>query len=154
MATPRGIWDLSSLTKDRIRAPCIESVEPSPWEPRGSPLPHFSWRFLSYFTECFTSACIPYAWVEGFLSVLWIFLVRIWLEEKGGKSWKEEKWFSFSETGSLKVLLCLTLKRNFLSWEFYFWVWWGSGSQSGSTCCFGVSELQWQALSGLSFSCI
>ena len=82
------------------------------------------------------------------------FLVRIWLEEKDGKSWKEEKWFSFFETDSLKALLCLTLKRNFLSWEFYFWVWWGSGNQSGSTHCFGVSELQWQALSGLSFSCI
>ena len=141
--------------------PKIESVPPAlkAWSLHRGSLGEVPYR-TSLDGSCHTSRSTSHPPVSrmpgwrAFCLFCEFFLVRIWLEEKGGKSWKEEKWFSFFETGSLKVLLCLTLKRNFLSWEFYFWVWWGSGSQSGSTRCFGVSELQWQALSGLSFSCI
>ena len=34
---PRGMWDLSSLTWDRTRAPCSESAESQPLDRQGSP---------------------------------------------------------------------------------------------------------------------
>ena len=37
LAVPRSMWDLSSLTRDQTRAPCIGSAESSPLDHQGSP---------------------------------------------------------------------------------------------------------------------
>ena len=37
-AMPHGMWDLSSLTRDRTCTPCIGSAKSQPLDPQGSPL--------------------------------------------------------------------------------------------------------------------
>ena len=41
LAVPRGMWDLSSPTRDRTHTPCLGSVESQPLDHQGSPLSVF-----------------------------------------------------------------------------------------------------------------
>ena len=38
---PRGMWDLSSLTRDQTRTPCIGKQSPNHWTTREVPVPVF-----------------------------------------------------------------------------------------------------------------
>ena len=48
---PRGMWDLSSPTRDRTRTPCIGRRSLNHWTSRDAPLPHI---WLSCFSLCHT----------------------------------------------------------------------------------------------------
>ena len=48
LAKPRGIWDLSSLTKDQTSSLCIESIDSQPLDQKGAPsaFVHFKPKFV------------------------------------------------------------------------------------------------------------
>ena len=48
LATSQGMWDLGSLTRDQINAPCIGSLKSSPLDPQVRPLSIFRTELSCY----------------------------------------------------------------------------------------------------------
>ena len=71
---PRGMWDLSSPTRDRTRIPCIVKWSPNHWTTREVPCPIFSGLFILIIEQQFFiySGCKWGMCIADLSPILWL----------------------------------------------------------------------------------